>query len=48
MFLRNVPATLRPGDIVDVRIEDADAHDLYGVACGRTNTRATIGKPAAT
>ena len=36
VFLRNVSATLAPGDIVDVRVEDADAHDLYGVPCGRT------------
>ncbi len=35
VFLRNVPATLAPGDIVDVRIEDADAHDLYGVIAAR-------------
>jgi ribosomal protein S12 methylthiotransferase len=31
VFLRNVPATLTPGDIVDATIEDADAHDLFGV-----------------
>ena len=31
VYLRNVPATLRPGDVVSVRVEDADAHDLYGV-----------------
>ena len=31
VFLRDVPASLKPGDIVDVRIEDSDAHDLYGV-----------------
>jgi ribosomal protein S12 methylthiotransferase len=31
VYLRNVPASLRAGDIVQVRIEDADAHDLYGV-----------------
>jgi len=30
VFLRNVPASLKPGDIVPVRVEDADAHDLYG------------------
>jgi ribosomal protein S12 methylthiotransferase len=30
VYLRNVPATLRPGDIVDATIEDADAHDLFG------------------
>ncbi|MFM7403603.1 MAG: 30S ribosomal protein S12 methylthiotransferase RimO [Erythrobacter sp.] len=31
VYLRNVPATLRSGDIVAVTIEDADAHDLSGV-----------------
>ncbi|WP_068073163.1 30S ribosomal protein S12 methylthiotransferase RimO [Novosphingobium lentum] len=31
VFLRNVPAGLAPGDIVDVLVEDADAHDLFGV-----------------
>ncbi|MEE4201459.1 30S ribosomal protein S12 methylthiotransferase RimO [Erythrobacter sp.] len=31
VYLRNVPETLAPGAIVDVRIEDADAHDLFGV-----------------
>ena len=31
VFLRNVPAGLAPGAIVDVLIEDADAHDLFGV-----------------
>jgi ribosomal protein S12 methylthiotransferase len=31
VFLRNVPATLAPGAIVDAVIEDADAHDLFGV-----------------
>ncbi len=30
VFLRDVPATMQAGDIVRVRIEDADAHDLYG------------------
>ena len=30
VYLRNVPATLKPGDIVDALIEDADAHDLFG------------------
>ena len=25
------PASLRPGDFLDVLIEDADAHDLFGV-----------------
>jgi len=31
VYLRDVPATLAMGDIVDVIVEDADAHDLYGV-----------------
>lgn len=31
VYLRNVPESLAPGDIVDVSIEDADAHDLFGV-----------------
>jgi ribosomal protein S12 methylthiotransferase len=31
VFLRNVPATLAQGDIVMATIEDADAHDLFGV-----------------
>ena len=31
VFLRDVPASLRPGDIVSAFIEDADAHDLFGV-----------------
>ena len=30
VYLRNVPETLKPGDFVNVRIEDADAHDLFG------------------
>ncbi|MCA1661083.1 MAG: radical SAM protein [Novosphingobium sp.] len=30
VFLRNVPATLGPGDIVEAVIEDSDAHDLFG------------------
>jgi ribosomal protein S12 methylthiotransferase len=30
VYLRNVPATLQPGDIVDVTVEDSDAHDLFG------------------
>ena len=30
VYLRNVPATLKAGDIVAVTIEDADAHDLFG------------------
>ena len=31
VYLRNVPATLQSGDIVQAVIEDADAHDLFGV-----------------
>ncbi|WP_299196725.1 30S ribosomal protein S12 methylthiotransferase RimO [uncultured Erythrobacter sp.] len=31
VYLRNVPADLAAGDFVEVQIEDADAHDLYGV-----------------
>lgn len=31
VFLRNVPFSLRAGDFASARIEDADAHDLYGV-----------------
>jgi len=31
VFLRNVPPTLAPGDIVPVLVEDSDEHDLYGV-----------------
>ena len=31
VLLRNVPETLRSGDIVMAEIEDADAHDLFGV-----------------
>ncbi len=34
VYLRNVPATLQPGAIVEVEIEDADAHDLFGVIAG--------------
>ena len=30
-ILRNVPASLQPGDMVQATIEDADAHDLFGV-----------------
>ena len=34
VYLRNVPASLKPGDFAEARIEDADAHDLFGViAC---------------
>ena len=31
VYLRNVPETLAAGDIVSVTVEDADAHDLFGV-----------------
>lgn len=31
VYLRNVSSTLAPGDIVDVSVEDSDAHDLFGV-----------------
>ena len=31
VFLRNVPVTLRAGDFAQATIEDADAHDLFGV-----------------
>ncbi|MGY6550371.1 MAG: 30S ribosomal protein S12 methylthiotransferase RimO [Erythrobacter sp.] len=31
VYLRNVPEDLAPGDIINVAIEDADAHDLFGV-----------------
>jgi ribosomal protein S12 methylthiotransferase len=34
VYLRNVPGTLSPGDFARVSIEDADAHDLYGVIEG--------------
>ncbi|MEO0642490.1 MAG: 30S ribosomal protein S12 methylthiotransferase RimO, partial [Pseudomonadota bacterium] len=31
VYLRNVPKSLAPGDIVQAMVEDADAHDLFGV-----------------
>ena len=31
VYLRDVAAKLKAGDIVDVEIEDADEHDLFGV-----------------
>ncbi|NVE94838.1 30S ribosomal protein S12 methylthiotransferase RimO [Altererythrobacter lutimaris] len=31
VFLRNVPDDLKQGHIVDVSVEDADAHDFFGV-----------------
>ena len=33
-YLRQVPAGLAPGDMVEMLVEDADAHDLYGVIAG--------------
>jgi len=33
VFLRDAPG-LKPGDVVQVEIEDADEHDLYGVPIG--------------
>jgi len=33
-LLRDVPEGVAPGAIVQVRIEDADAHDLFGVIEG--------------
>ena len=33
VYLRNVRPDLSAGDIVDVLIEDSDAHDLFGAAC---------------
>lgn len=35
VYLRNVPETLARGAIVAANIEDADAHDLYGVITDR-------------
>lgn len=34
VFLRNVAPGLAPGQIIDVIVEDADAHDLFGVPVG--------------
>ncbi len=31
VYLRNVAASLAAGDIIEARIEDSDAHDLFGV-----------------
>jgi len=31
VYLRNVPENLKAGDFAEVLVEDADAHDLYGV-----------------
>ncbi|NJS14366.1 MAG: 30S ribosomal protein S12 methylthiotransferase RimO [Sphingopyxis sp.] len=35
VYLRDVPAGLKAGDIVDAVIEDADEHDLFAVTAGR-------------
>ncbi|MEO0464677.1 MAG: 30S ribosomal protein S12 methylthiotransferase RimO [Pseudomonadota bacterium] len=35
VYLRNVPESLEAGAVVSVQIEDADAHDLYGVISAR-------------
>jgi ribosomal protein S12 methylthiotransferase len=32
VYLRDVAATLKAGDIIQVQIEDADEHDLFGVS----------------
>src|SRR3546814_254928 len=34
VYLRDVAATLTAGAIVDVLVEDADEHDLFGVVAG--------------
>ncbi len=34
VYLRQVSPDLRPGDIVEATIEEADAHDLYGFVAG--------------
>lgn len=34
VYLRDVAATLKAGDIVDLVVEDADEHDLFGVIAG--------------
>jgi len=36
VYLRDVAASLKAGDIIDVVIEDADEHDLFGVTTGQT------------
>lgn len=35
VYLRDVPTGIAPGQIVSVRIEDADEHDLFGVIAAR-------------
>lgn len=34
VYLRNVAASLQPGDVIEVLVEDSDAHDLYAVPVG--------------
>jgi ribosomal protein S12 methylthiotransferase len=34
VFLRDVAPDLAPGDVIEVVVEDADAHDLYAVPLG--------------
>jgi ribosomal protein S12 methylthiotransferase len=34
VLVRNAPAALRAGDVVEVLVEDADEHDLFGVIAG--------------
>jgi len=34
VYLRDVPQGLKAGDFVDVLVEEADAHDLFGVVAG--------------
>ncbi len=34
VYLREVPATLAAGDVVQILVEDSDAHDLFGVIAG--------------
>jgi ribosomal protein S12 methylthiotransferase len=35
VFLRNVPAALQTGQVVQVHIEEADEHDLFGYIAGK-------------
>lgn len=35
VYLRDVPGDLQPGTIVQVEVEDADAHDLFGMIARR-------------
>ncbi len=38
VLLRNVPSSLKPGDFIDVLVEDADEHDLYGLPADPTSS----------